>query len=108
MRKAFTYKGCTVSPHTHKDAILVGCNDSVNRYLKSVWWITFPDKTWVDTGTKLQAKQYIDDKGDAHGVNVLQLSCPYSPDNEHSFSPDLEYDPTGQTINCDHCGCERE
>jgi hypothetical protein len=31
-------------------------------------------------------------------------ACAESPDGEHSFQPDLEYDPTGGTINCEYCG----
>lgn len=31
-------------------------------------------------------------------------SCPDSPTGEHEFSVDVEYDSTGQTVNCEHCG----
>lgn len=30
--------------------------------------------------------------------------CDESPDGQHDFKPDLEYDSTGETINCMHCG----
>lgn len=34
--------------------------------------------------------------------------CPDSPNGQHQFSADLEYDSTGQTINCEHCGALSE
>jgi len=30
--------------------------------------------------------------------------CEHSPTGKHSFSPDIEYDESGKTINCEHCG----
>lgn len=34
--------------------------------------------------------------------------CEESPDGKHSFTPDFEYDSSGETINCEHCGQSRE
>jgi hypothetical protein len=31
-------------------------------------------------------------------------ACPDSPDGQHSFTPDVDHDPTGKTINCEYCG----
>jgi hypothetical protein len=67
-RKAFKYRGCTVEPTVRKSSILVGCNNSVNRYLSNVWNVLFPDNTWATVGTKLQARQYVDRVGHSHGV----------------------------------------
>jgi len=30
--------------------------------------------------------------------------CKESPDGEHNFTPDIEYDITGKTVNCEYCG----
>lgn len=30
--------------------------------------------------------------------------CPDSPDGKHNFTVDMEYDSTGQTVTCEHCG----
>jgi len=30
--------------------------------------------------------------------------CPDSPDGKHHFTPDIELDGVGDTINCEHCG----
>ncbi len=32
------------------------------------------------------------------------VECDDSPGGKHEFTPDLEYDPTGKTINCKYCG----
>ena len=34
----------------------------------------------------------------------MTTKCPDSPDGMHEFEPDLEYDQSGETINCVHCG----
>lgn len=57
--KPFSYSGCTVAPELLSEPILVGCNNSVNRYLKQVWRVTFPDGTWCRVGTKGEARRYI-------------------------------------------------
>lgn len=67
-RKPFDYRGCKVAPETLQESILAGCNNSVNRYLKTLWRITFPDMTWCRVGTKFMARQYINSKGYSHGV----------------------------------------
>jgi hypothetical protein len=36
--------------------------------------------------------------------SIQRLDCGDSPDGKHQFAPDLEYDPTGETINCEYCG----
>src|SRR5262245_48356614 len=33
-----------------------------------------------------------------------EFSCAESPDHRHEFTPDLEYDPSGATENCEWCG----
>ncbi len=33
-----------------------------------------------------------------------KIKCEDSPTGAHVFTVDLEYDPTGRTINCEHCG----
>lgn len=48
-----------MAPETLPDSILVGCNNSVNRYLRTVWRVTFPDKTWIRCGTVGESKRYI-------------------------------------------------
>lgn len=58
-RKPFTYQGCVISPEPLAKAILVGCNNNVNRYLSLVWRVVFPDQTWCRVGTKLMALRYI-------------------------------------------------
>ena len=68
MRKTWNYKGCTIAPETFTESILVGCNNSVNRYLKTVWRITFPDNSWERVGTKRMAVGYINSKGHSYGV----------------------------------------
>lgn len=35
---------------------------------------------------------------------LKETKCPDSPDGKHSFTPDLEYDSSGRTINCEYCG----
>lgn len=67
----FKYRGCDIVPETLPQSILVGCNNSVNRYLKRVWRILFPDGTWIRTGTKKTARQYINLNGHSYGV----VSC---------------------------------
>jgi hypothetical protein len=32
------------------------------------------------------------------------VECEESPNGRHKFNADLEYDPSGATINCEHCG----
>lgn len=59
-RQPFLYRGCAIRPEHKDEPILVGCNNSVNRYLKDYWHIEFPDSTWIHVGTKDQARQYID------------------------------------------------
>ena len=66
--KPFTYRKVTVTPERMTPPILVACNNGVNRYLGTVWRMTFPDQTWCRTGTKLQARQYINRVGHSHGV----------------------------------------
>lgn len=39
-------------------------------------------------------------------MNVLQ--CEEAPFGEHEFEPDLEYDPSGATVNCSLCGLSIE
>lgn len=34
--------------------------------------------------------------------------CPSSPTGRHDFSQDMEYDSTGMTWNCEHCGAPQE
>ncbi len=58
MRHSFAYCRCVVAPETLPKPILVACND-VNRYLRHVWRITFPDGAWLRTGTKEQAVKNI-------------------------------------------------
>jgi hypothetical protein len=36
--------------------------------------------------------------------SIQRLDCADSPDGKHQFAPDLEYDSTGETINCEYCG----
>lgn len=60
MRKPFEYNGCRVEPETLPEPRLIGCNNSVNRYLRQVWRAIFPDKTWCLLGTKRMARSYID------------------------------------------------
>jgi hypothetical protein len=67
-RKPFAYRGCTATPEYLPREILVGCNNSVNRYLRIVWRVTFPDQTWALVGTKAMVRQYIDRVGRNHGV----------------------------------------
>jgi hypothetical protein len=67
-RKPFTYRGCIATPEHLPREILVGCNNSVNRYLRVVWRVTFPDQTWIRCGTKHQSRQYIDHVGRHHGA----------------------------------------
>jgi hypothetical protein len=67
-RNAFTYRGCVATPEQLPREILVGCNQSVNRYLRLVWRITFPDQTWVRVGTKDMVRRYVEWKGHQHGV----------------------------------------
>lgn len=57
--KSFTYRGCEIDPEVMDEPTLVACNNSVNRYLRKVWRITFPDQTWTRVGTKDTAKSYI-------------------------------------------------
>jgi uncharacterized lipoprotein NlpE involved in copper resistance len=66
-RKTWEYKGCTIAPEIVAPT-LVGCNNSVNRYLTVVWRITFPDKTWCRVGTKRLARGYIESRGHSYGV----------------------------------------
>ena len=33
-----------------------------------------------------------------------KIECEDAPDGRHNFVPDIEYDITGQTINCEYCG----
>ena len=66
MRKSFNYRGCTISPEVLDNSILVACNASVNRYLKTVWRVTFPDLTWARLGTKNQARRYVESKLHLH------------------------------------------
>lgn len=67
-RKTWEYKGCTIAPEKLDKPTLVGCNNSVNRYLTTVWRITFPDGTWCRTGTKRMAVRHVESKGHSHGV----------------------------------------
>jgi hypothetical protein len=57
--KTFIYRDCQVALETLDKSILIACNNSVNRYLRKVWRITFPDQTWSRVGTKDMAKTYI-------------------------------------------------
>jgi hypothetical protein len=67
-QKPWEFKGCTITPETMSEPILAGCNNSVNRYLKTVWRITFPNKTWCRVGTKDMARGYINSRGHSYGV----------------------------------------
>jgi hypothetical protein len=67
-RKPFAYRGCTATPERLPKEILVGCNNSVNRYLRVVWRVTFPDGTWALCGTKETARSCVDRVGRNHGV----------------------------------------
>lgn len=53
---------------------------------------------------ELIAKQKAMDELFEEPVASEQRACEDSPNGEHEFTPDLEYDPTGETINCLHCG----
>lgn len=57
-RKPFETSGCIVTPEWLPRPILIGCNRSVNRYLRTAWRVTFPDQTWCRVGTKQMAKWY--------------------------------------------------
>lgn len=35
---------------------------------------------------------------------MSKKQCPDSPNGQHDFAPDYEYDSSGRTINCQHCG----
>jgi hypothetical protein len=39
--------------------------------------------------------------------DLFDVECPDSPDGEHLFTIDYEYDPDGLTINCVYCGEEQ-
>jgi hypothetical protein len=67
-RKPFDYRGCTATHERLPREILVGCNNSVNRYLRVVWRVTFPDRTWALCGTKDMARRYVNLVGRNHGV----------------------------------------
>ena len=36
---------------------------------------------------------------------LARAKCSESPTGEHNFCADLEYDDSGNTVNCEHCGC---
>jgi hypothetical protein len=67
-RKPFEYRGCIATPERLPREILVGCNNSVNRYLRVVWRVTFPDETWIRCGTKDQVRSYVNLAGPSHGA----------------------------------------
>lgn len=41
---------------------------------------------------------YFSEKAESYSL------CPDSPDEEHSFGRDFEYDSSGQTLTCEYCG----
>lgn len=43
-------------------------------------------------------------RSDRHQAQPCPERCDGGP---HEFTPDIEYDQTGQTINCEHCGEEQ-
>lgn len=57
-REPFNTYGCTIERESLAGPILVACNNNVNRYLKTVWRVTFPDGTWCRVGTKQEASRY--------------------------------------------------
>jgi hypothetical protein len=66
--KPWTYKGCNIAPEKMDKPTLAGCNNGVNRYLTTLWRITFPDNTWTRVGTKRMAISYVESKGHSYGV----------------------------------------
>lgn len=47
------------------------------------------------------------DAEDRFWTKHIKAECPDSPTGKHNFTPDWEYDHTGQTINCEYCGEEQ-
>lgn len=65
MMKTHRYKGCMVTKDRFANEKLIGCN-GVNRYRKTAWRVTFPDKTFVWVGTVDDAFRYIDANVEKH------------------------------------------
>lgn len=57
----------------------------------SIHCVVHPDSTALATSAPIRER-------------VATETCPENPGGPHSFTPDLEYDSTGQTINCALCG----
>lgn len=52
-------------------------------------------------------KPYLKAKPKKKKPRASYTKCDESPDRKHHFVPDYEYDMTGKTINCEHCGQTR-
>ncbi len=54
--------------------------------------------------TKEKVQIQLDGATEKYPAQAFYIECEDSPTGSHNFTLDLEYDPTGQTRNCDYCG----
>lgn len=58
---------------------------------------------WSSPNCKFRKDAYSEWR--AHVAEQHPTTCPDRPDGgPHEYTADLEYDHTGNTINCEHCG----
>lgn len=70
---------------------------------KDVYWNN--DRTGAEDAWKKQLGARYEWTSDEQLVPYVP-PCSTSPDGEHAFTPDVEYDASGDTINCEYCGAE--
>lgn len=54
--------------------------------------------------TKEKVQIQLDGATEQYPAEAFYIECEDSPTGSHNFTRDIEYDPTGQTRNCDYCG----
>lgn len=59
--------------------------------------LVVPEVDPIEAGGQHRTPRVSDEPGN-------RVECGDSPDGRHSYTADHEYDPTGKTINCEHCG----